>query len=374
MSNGLNSSVTEDKESSTLEVKEDKKDQLQNVLMTIVHSFTDYFIDVSESIWKKKPKNLTFDEVGVARKIGQTGIQLVDVRFTTELGRGQAAIAVKVYKNEGEVAKSVIEMNFLSERIQPFLVHGIRTPKIIFHRGPILVMEGIKGSSFNRSKVPVVERYRSAGRALAVLHGHTKNKVDNSKNSEMIPLVIENLPISQEIKSILTEQFLLSFESVKKINSIAGAMSFGDFHQGNLMFEVDLTKNPISAVHLIDPDFLEKTTTTDRLEDIANFFSHKVIQEWMDKRRLSQSTRDIDAFIAGYNEILAFNKEDLFNYYTELPPFNFHLALRILFSILNLASMSDIDGNYLIQQSQERINLAQKLLNSEPLLKNEPVF
>ena len=344
--------------------------EINQLLLSIVSGFSDYFIDVATSIFEKVPHNINFDSIRSDRKIGTTGIQLVSVNFSCEYGKVQAGLAVKVYRSAAELPPIVEKINFLSDRLRPYYSLGVSTAKIIFQKSQILVMEGITGESFRHSTVPISEKYRLAGKCLAALHGHEANQANTQHYRELEYATIESLPLNQDAKKFLKDKFQTF--PLEKYSKNSGAISFGDFHAGNLLFEINLYKSPLLMSHLIDPEFLQTEPSSDRFEDIANFFVNRAIQEYQIKGKLFQITRELRSFLAGYDEILAYKLKKLKLFYQLGDTFNYQLALGILLSILNLMSLSESeDTSYISTQMELRLKLAVQLLESPSIIREK---
>ncbi|MFW9996378.1 MAG: hypothetical protein ACFFD4_30325 [Candidatus Odinarchaeota archaeon] len=345
---------------------------LQTILLSIVESFSDYFYKFAENIFGKRPTTLNFDKVSVKGKIGMTGLQLVKVSFSTELGTATSALAVKIFPEENAASEVVEKIKYVQRRISRYEKQGIKTADVLFCAGPVVVMEGIKGDDFKKSPVPLTEKFRMAGRALAALHGKTDNPVSNEKNLQLLKMILPELPIDQNWKARIMQ--LVENHFVQMGHNRGGTVAMGDFHPGNVLYEIDLQKEPILSVHLIDPEFIELEPVNDRFEDITNFFFNRCIQEYSQKGRLFQSLAEIGYFIAGYNEIMAYYNKDLFDFYT-YNSFNIHLAQRILYSIINLQSIA-ANRNYFEEQAAIRAKMVEEILQSPPIYdraKFEPV-
>ena len=349
---------------------EEANAEINHLLLSIVSGFSDYFIGVATSIFEKTPQNINFDSIRSDRKIGTTGIQLVSVNFSCEFGKVQAGLAVKVYKSPKDLPPIVEKINFLSDRLKPYYSLGVSTAKIIFQKSQILVMEGITGESFRHSTVPISEKYRLAGKCLAALHGHEKSMVNTQHYRELEYATIETLPISSDAKNFIKTKF--QEYPLEQYAKESGAISFGDFHAGNLLYEINLYKSPLLMAHLIDPEFLQTEAISDRFEDIANFFVTRAIQEYQMKGKLFQITRELRSFLAGYDEILAYKLKKLKLFYPKSDTFNYHLALGIVLSILNLMSLNEAENTaYLSSQMELRLKLAVQLLESPSIIRNK---
>lgn len=355
--------------SSEMEIEEESQTdaEINQLLLSIVSGFSEYFYNVANEIFGRYPKKIAFDSIRSDRKIGTTGIQLVTVNFSCELGHVRAGLAVKIHNNAAEVLPIVENINFLVQCLEPYRFLGVSTPKIVFQKGQILVLEGISGESFRHSPVPITEKFRLAGKCLAALCGSQSHKVNSNRYRSLEKQVLEALPIDENLKKTIGEK--LSHFPLEKLSQECGAISFGDFHSGNLLYEINLYKSPILVAHLIDPEFLQKDSDIDRFEDIANFFVNLAIKEFELKNNLFQITREIRSFLAGYNEVLAYALLSIETFYPEGSTFNYHLALGILLSILNLLNIGMAPA-YIDSQVKLRVKLVNLLLDSPPILNN----
>ena len=362
-----------DSKSKAKKITMDEADkEINRLLLSIVSGFSDYFYNVAEEIFEKRPKKIEFNSIRSDRKIGMTGIQLVTVNFTSELGHGRAGLAVKVHNNASQVPDIVKRINFVANRLEKYRFLGVSTARIVFYKEQILVLEGISGESFKISPVPITEKFRLAGKCLASFCGSHNNKVATERYRNLEKQVIDTLPLDQETKSLLSMKY--SKFPLENLTLNSGSISFGDFHSGNLLYEINLYKSPILIVHLIDPEFIDTNPGIDRFEDIANFFVNRAIQEFQLKQNLFQITRDIKSFIAGYNEILAYDLMSINKFYPNGDTFNYHLSLGILLSILNLVTMEDVEIEYVKKQAQNRVKIVNYLLDSPSLYTNKPVL
>ncbi|MFX0063916.1 MAG: hypothetical protein ACFFC7_17235, partial [Candidatus Hermodarchaeota archaeon] len=127
---------------------------------------------------------------------------------------------------------------------------------------------------------------------------------------------------------------------------------------------INRRKSPILRTHMIDPEFLTiEETNTDRCEDICNFFVHRAITEYRTTQKLEKTPKDILSFLSGYNEILAYNNANIYQFYDNVLPVNFHLAQAILLSILNFLSLPEAQNEaYMTQEIELRLGLIRHLL------------
>ena len=348
---------------------EDANVEINRLLLTIVSSFSDYFLSVAQSIFDKRPAKITFDSIRSDRKIGTTGIQLVKVAFSCELGHAEASLAVKIMASRDLVPPIVERTRYLTERLEKYRFLGVSTPRIIFHKDQLLVMEGISGESFRHSSVPLTEKLRMAGKCLAAISTSAIQEVGVERYRNLEKQILGTLPLDPKVRDLLAEKF--SLFPLEQRTRRSGAISFGDFHSGNLLYEISLYKSPILVAHLIDPEFLENNPNIDRFEDVANFFVPRTINEYQLKRTLFQTSREVRTFIAGYNEVLAYDLRSMDGYYPDGDTFNYQLGLSLLLSILNLIGMPGVEKDYVRQQLQLRVALATSLLVGSSILSDK---
>ncbi|MFX0113022.1 MAG: phosphotransferase family protein [Candidatus Hodarchaeota archaeon] len=339
---------------------------LERVLKKVAEGFKDYFCNVFEQDFGKAPdlNSISIEQIKMEKKLGLTGIRLVSVSFSTNLGDHRAAIAVKPMETQEKAKENIRRIDFVSQRLSKAPVTGLATPQVIFEGSALIVMEGVKGSSFRESPLPEIEKLRLAGRALCALHGPEKAAPATERFRLLPQRVIEALPIEQSQKTELAQLFEEKGNKIVSQTMRSGACAFGDFHPGNILYEIQEHRIPTIVTHLIDPEFLDTSGNVDRCEDICNFFVTQAASEDLKK------TQDaLAAFMAGYNEILAHYGlgRGLAHYYESDPPMNFHLAQGILLSILNILEMppETFGGpEGLSTEVTRRINLSQSLLTA----------
>ncbi len=353
-----------------MSTNEQEPSSIEKALMKVAEGFKDYFCKVFERDFNQTPDLTTVNvnKIKMEKKIGVTGIRLVTVAFSTNLGDYQALLAVKTMDSPEKAKETLQRIEFVTEMLAKAPISGLTTPQVIFEGSSLVVMEGIVGAAFRESPVPQTEKLRLAGRAIAALHGSEGTEPSKERYKLLPQKVIEALPINQDLKGSLLQLFEKHIETIINQNLNCGAYSFGDFHPGNIMFEVREHQTPIIMTHLIDPEFLDVSRTVDRSEDICNFFVTQIVSDGLEKTK-----KDLSAFMSGYNEVLAYygNGRGLSQYYeTEVPSLNFHLAQGVLLSILNILGMPpDLFGGSegLSNEVTNRINLTNTILTEAPI-------
>ncbi len=347
------------------------QDRIQVVLMRIIEGFSDYFVSHLEKTYNRAPNNIDVKNITVEKKLGSTGIHIVKVTLDSDIGSDEASIAVKIYDKSEQALDVVKRINMLEKRLNNFEKMGIASASVIFFSGSVIIMEGIQGDVFRESKIPKPQKYRYAGRGLAAFHGKEKNRVWFDKYKLLLTRSIDSSPIPPEKKLQIHESFNRVLPLSEQASLHSGCPSFGDFHPGNLIFDIRVGRNPMIQTHIIDPEFLDITSEHDRLEDICNFFAVEAVDLYRNDKSLTKLAMNIKSFLAGYKEILAHNQSSFTDYYSNsFIPINFHLALMILMSILNIQHMEDIFGGKTDIQKEIalRCELIEKLLedNSFP--------
>ena len=315
--------------------------------MRIIEGFSDYFVSHLEKTYNKAPNNIEVKNITVEKKLGSTGIHIVKVNLDSDVGIDVASIAVKIYDKSDQALDVVKRINMLEKR---------------------LVNYAKMGNVFRDSKIPKPQKYRYAGRGLAAFHGVQKNRVWFDKYKLLLTRSLDVAPIPTERKLELEKHFNRAIPLAERASQHSGCPSFGDFHPGNLIFDIRVGRNPMIQTHIIDPEFLDISSEHDRLEDICNFFAVEAVDQYRIDRTLTKLAMNIKSFLAGYKEILAHNQGNFTDFYSKsYIPINFHLALMILMSILNIQHMGDIFGGEsgIQKEITLRCNLIEKLLDDD---------
>lgn len=322
------------------------QERLKIVLMRIIEGFSDYFVSRLEKTFNQTPKTVNVRNIAVERKLGATGIHIVKVQLESDLGLDEASIAVKIYDEQEQALDVVKKINTLENRLSNYLNLGISSASVIFFSRSVIVMEGIQGEVFRDSKIPRPQKYRFAGRGLAAFHGSKTNRCWFDKYKLLLIRSMENVPIEEGMKVTLKRLFEKVVPHAEQASQLSGSMCFGDFHPGNIIFDVRIGQNPMIRTHLIDPEYLDTSSEHDRLEDICNFFAVEAVDQFRIDRSLSKFRMNMKSFLTGYNEVLAHEQTSFSNFFSgTYIPFNFHLALMILMSILNIQDMTDLFGS-----------------------------
>ena len=347
--------------------------RLQVVLMRIIEGFSEYFASCLEKSYHQTPKAIEVRNISIEKKLGTTGIHIVKVQLESDLGADEASIAVKIYEEQEQALEVVKRINILANRLsQKRYSHlGISSAAVIFFSRSVIVMEGIQGDVFRESKIPRPQKYRYAGRSLAAFHGSNPDHCWFDKYKLLLSRSLESLPTTEDVKQTLKYLFQEVVPQAEQASQLSGSVSFGDFHPGNLIFDVRIGHSPMIQTHLIDPEYLETSTEHDRLEDICNFFAVEAVDHFRHDKSLNKFRMNVKSFLSGYSEVLAHEQASFSKYYLSVTkdskpyiPVNFHLALMILMSIINIQDMADLFGGETGIQNEVilRCQLIEKLL------------
>ncbi len=349
----------------------DMEIQIQKTLQKIVHSFDDYFIDYCTDYFGKRPKTIDFTNFRVEQKLGVTGIRLVKVKITTNLGTVEGSLAVKIYENVKDAQNMVQKIDILLNRVFNFAVYGIATPQVIFHRDSVVIMEGLSYAlNFTTQLLPHLTKYFLAGRALAGVHGFKTGHAQSERYYAFVTKTLEYLPISDTQKNELRDLFASHLKNLESLFETSGTMAFGDFHPGNILFNISTThpKYPLLRIYLIDPEFLEEQVSADRLEDISNFFVTEMISSplGISEETLLNIKPQLTQFLRGYESILLSKGLNIRSLYQQKNPLNFHLALSIVLATLNYTFMQDLHESeaHFMAEVNKRLNVARRLLTT----------
>ena len=346
----------------------DLASRLQQTLATIVEGFSDYFVaKLKEQYYPNSPEYIKVKNIKVEKKLGATGIHLVKVSLESDLGIDVKSIAVKIYDQKITALDVIKKIDHLMQSLEPYHYLGISSPGVIFFSGTILVMEGLSGEVFRQSRIPKPEKYRLAGKSLAAFHGTEENDVWIEKYQLLISKSIENLPIIEEEKEGILSNLFKRLQEIEQKHIKSGTVSFGDFHPGNVIFEVRIGQKPIIWTHVLDPEYLDKEKKHDRLEDICNFFAIECVDHYRRDKGLYRFKINLKAFISGYNEIMAIKNKNLSDFYNESPPINFFLSIMILLGMINILSMRELypSDEDIKKETELRLTLIKYLL-TEP--------
>ncbi len=342
------------------------KSQTVEIVKKIVDKFEDYFKQHSSDVYGRPAKWVDVRNVHWEKKIGLTGIHLIKVRYETDVGMDSASLAVKIYESVEDCQRFVAKINQLQELMKRFPLNDVHTPGILYAKENYLIMEGInQGIEFRDLVIPRNEAYRLAGRALATVHGELSWEVNLDRYGALVQEALSHIPetgATQTLKIELQELFSQAEHQLATSLKEAGAPHFGDFHPGNVLFDLQVVSNKKSVVacNLIDPEFLDEEARSDRFEDLTNFFiTDAVSHGW---HEISHLENKLIHFMSGYDQVLALKFSSLKEHYPHGFTVAFQLGLGILLSILNLLQFEDLqEGKDLPSEIDYRLNLVKYL-------------
>ncbi len=342
------------------------KSQTVEIVRKIVDKFEGYLRAHASEVYNRNIKWVDIEDIRWEKKFGLTGIHLIKVKFETDVGPDSAGLAVKIFDSDKACQEFTEKINNLQELMQRFDVKDVQTPKVLYAKERYLIMEGINyGIDFRDDVMPRNEAYRLAGRALALVHGHEQQEAETDRYVTLVQETMQLLPESMVDMQFKNEVESLFRDVVRKLHetlAMGGAPQFGDFHPGNVIFEFQMLTNKRSIVscNLIDPEFLDVTASSDRFEDLTNFFiTDAIAHGWMEITQLEEKLND---FLAGYEQVLSLKFVSLKEFYPKGFTASFQLGLGTLLSILNLLQFEDLqEGRDLQAEINYRLNLVKYL-------------
>ncbi len=311
-----------------------KKQRIKQVLADIVENLKDYFDEIQLKKFGQKSRFVVLNDITSIQKIGSKGLQLVTANFNSEQGSLTLAIAIKRFATPDEAITNKFLTNRLAAKLKDT---GIFTPRVIFEHGTTLIYEGILGESFFDSKVDHNYKLILSGDALGRYHTPETRPVDPQRYIGLTKMVLKELQLQSDQRNIFVRRASDLLKGVLKYSS--GTASFGDFHQGNILFSIDNdgSEDKVST-WLIDPEYTEEQKTSDRMEDIGTFFLHTVIDSFEQNGNLSSFRSELLPFFQGYDNFLSYYGLSLFDIYEgqHEEALSFHLGLNVLLEALFL--------------------------------------
>lgn len=314
-----------------------KKQRLKLILAEIVENLKDYFDELQLRKFGQTSRFIVLTDIAQVHKIGSKGLNLVIADFNSELGTMRLSIAIKRFSSADEAIKNRLLTERLSQRLDGT---GVSTPRVIFENGPMLVYEGIPGETFYDSTLLEQEaKLKLAGEALAKYHTIVLKQVDPERYFFLLQKTLNSLELPFKEKNSLISMAEKHLSIIS--NYISGTAIFGDYHQGNILFSKE---NGNIRTWLVDPEYLEKEHTADRMEDIATFFLKPAIEYFEKRNNLSGFRKEILPFFEGYaNYLNQFNLSFNQIYQAQVEAaFAFHLGLCSLLESLFVKQLGDL--------------------------------
>ncbi len=325
----------------------------KEILVSIGKHFTYYFAGEAYSYFKDIYPDIEFLDVKRTQRIGREGkINLITYTYDINNNTFSKALAIKFSHNKDSLIREAKN----SLKLEKLLLENalFSTPKFLFlntGEPPYIVYEGIEGVNYD--DIPYFPGKASlVGRLLAILHGSDLKKADMSDYMKWYRNLVTTLFSDlQEQKFLLRKMHEFS-ELIKE--SYSGANIFGDFHQSNIIFQLDENNN-IVRVHVVDPEFMSDKIY-ERSDDICTFFAQQLVEEYIKSGNIRTTTDHMIEFLEGYESILKLRSVTLKDIYPKGHPFDFFIAQWILFDIL------DKIKNFNIKMSDPDVVARKKLL------------
>lgn len=337
-----------------------KKQRIKQVLADIVENLKDYFDEIQIKKFGQKSRFIVLNDITSIKKIGSKGLQLVKANFNSEQGSLTLAIAIKRFTTPDEALANKLLTNRLAVKLKDT---GIFTPRVIFEHGTTLIYEGILGESFFDSELERNYKLILSGDALGRYHTPETRTVDPQRYIGLTKMVLKDLQLQSDQRNTFVRRASDLLNGVLKYSS--GTASFGDFHQGNIIFSVENDGSEDKVyTWLIDPEYAElEQKTADRMEDIGTFFLHTAIDSFEQNGNLTSFRGELLPFFQGYDNFLSYYGLSLFDIYEgeHEEALSYHLGLNVLLEALFLQRKGSLEAQPIYDRWLLCLNLANYL-------------
>ncbi len=359
---------------------------LKKAFEVVASEFSNFFADKVKTEYgiRPSPSSIKIQSIEINNILGrERELYLVDIAFSSDAGIYQTKLFIKTFLNQQKVFQEASGSIHLEELLKNQI--SVKTPKLLYYSKEwnILVFEGIYATDFDKfNRISDDEKFFLAGLGLPVLHGKTLKEIDLQRYYLLLEKSISQIKI--KIKEIIPEGVtivdILRDTLVKEIEqrmfySHGGAISFGDFHSGNLMLaplneKIRNISKSIDNIQiwLIDCEFTEFDTENadrvDRFEDIGTFFAKDFLEEFSKNQKIKNGLMNLKSFLTGYNAIFKqLTGIYLHECYPKGTTFEFQIAQTLLFDLLYfITKITDI--NLIKKGFLLRIDFINYLLNN----------
>ncbi|UCG03482.1 MAG: hypothetical protein JSW11_05700 [Candidatus Heimdallarchaeota archaeon] len=336
-----------------------RKQRIKQILAEIVENLKDYFDELQLKEFGEKSRFVVLNGISSIHKVGSKGLQLVTAEFNSELGSLSLKIAIKKFSSPEEALQNKMLTNHLASKLKDT---GVLTPRVIFEHGHILIFEGIKGESFYESELNSEVKLFLTGEALSKFHSDILKPIEKERYVFLLKKTLNELIIPEERKKNFIDLASNLLAKVLSSNGHSGGTTgFGDFHPGNVLFSIERDGNGNKKIQtwLIDPEYVEKEQSADRMEDVGTFFLHSAIDNFDRNGNLHTFRKEVQSFIEGYERHLStieLSINDIYEDYESV--FSFHLGLCALLEGLFLQKRANMDDEMAFDRMATCIALA----------------
>jgi hypothetical protein len=369
---------------------------LKKAIAVIASEFFTFFADqTQEKVGiRPNPTSITIQSVDIKRNVGRKReLYLVELNLSTDVGMHETRLFIKLFKDHSKVLQEASGAIYLEDHLKGKKGEEIRvmTPKLLYYSKEwnILVYEGIYGDDFDNFNLCSIEdKMMLIGSALPKIQGFTMKEIDLQRYylllektiNELYDICEYSLPNYEKIIPQIRELLIQELEQ-RMFYSYSGALSFGDFHTGNIMlqanpmkltnlFTKDVNKNAETLnrtmVWILDPEFFDLESINydriDRMEDIANVFTSYLLSEFSEKNSIKKTVKLIEKFLIGYN--LEFKKKtgiNLQDCYPKGSTLEYQIAQSLLFDIIHYLR-NQFDSELMRTGLDLRLNLIKNIL------------
>lgn len=322
----------------------------------IASEFSAFFAKVTQERYgvSPSPQSIQVQSIEIRGQLGRgRQLHLVEVPFSSDCGFHQARLFIKTFREKDKGFQEAQGAQKLAELLadDPY----VKTPQMLYfsQEHNILVYEGLYATTFDDwGDLTEDEKFFLTGLSLPRLHGSTIKELDLQRYYLLLERTMDRLgsllgncenDYSDQIPELRKK--LVDEVEGKLFYAHGGGRSFGDFHSGNIMFEVSQTqlrdtntRSDWIIVYLLDPEFIETgqgADQIDRFEDVATFFAKRALNEFVEKKSLTQLTKDLRWFLRGYNFIFQeLTGLHLHQLYPKGVSLEFHMCMGLLYDML----------------------------------------
>lgn len=375
-----------------------RKEALKKVLKRIAQPLQSYFATQYEESAARPPSSMELIDL-IWSRIGTLRSKLYLVTYEHLIdGKGfKSPIAIKFSKDVESFARELQNYEFLKKRLEDSVV--ISVPDLIYSNQALktIIYFGITGMPYRASPIKREEKNFFVGLALASIHDRTPSTVDIESYVSLFMLALSQVDKNEAWQRKIIELSGPHLEALRLAQ--CGSMVFGDFHQENILFQLNRTKASLIGqnstdgvdataarfpgldaigenediddesfeLFVIDPEFLVEGPC-DRMEDLAAFLGAQLLTEYKQTDRIDQTLKDFKQIYAGYQSGLQTAQiPALHQLYRWGFTLDFHLANYALMSVLTGTGKSTGDADLSVEG---RLRMVVYLLTHSPFAKS----
>ncbi|OLS29344.1 MAG: hypothetical protein HeimC2_00690 [Candidatus Heimdallarchaeota archaeon LC_2] len=185
--------------------------------------------------------------------------------------------------------------------------------KVDKERG-ILILEKVDGFNLNRLNFSQDLKNFILGRIYGILHGDEIQKLDDQSMRDFMEFLLGHLPFTDEEKKSIN--IILDYHLTKFKQNFGGFISLLPIKPKDLIFQISQTDQQLDRKSILLGDVLHASVkcqvpdelTTDRMQDIANYFHKKSYYEFIQTGGQNSTISEMKDFLDGYRTALKVHK------------------------------------------------------------------